>query len=139
MTGLTVVVINRLRGIDRYLTIEAHNSKFNYDLISICETSLNDTVELPETLLNGYTFVPANNPANNRHGGVGLFYKNSLPVIVRDDLSFDESIVVELKLGRKKIFFTLLYRTPAFNHNSCQILKIYILISKLKIPSQYFL
>ena len=62
--------------------------------------------------------MPANNPANNRHGGVGLFYKNSLLVIVRDDLSFDESIVVELKLGWKKIFFTVLYRTPAFNHNS---------------------
>ena len=31
--------------------IEAHNSLFNYDLISICETSLNDSVELPETLI----------------------------------------------------------------------------------------
>ena len=28
--------------------IEAHNSIFNYDLI--CETSLNDSIELPETL-----------------------------------------------------------------------------------------
>ena len=53
--------------------------------------------------LNEYTFVPANNPANTRHGG---------------DLSFDESIVVELKFGRKKIFFTVLYRSPAFDHNS---------------------
>ena len=66
------------------------------------ETSLNDSVELPETLLNDYSFVPANNPVNTRHGGVGLFYKNSLPVIVRDDLSFDESIVVELKFDWKK-------------------------------------
>ena len=59
-------------------------------LNSICETSLNDTAELPETLLNGYNVVPANNPANIRHGGVGLCYKNSLPVIVRDDLYFEE-------------------------------------------------
>ena len=57
---------------------------------------------------------------NTRRGGVGLFYKNSLPVIVRDDLSFDESIVVELKFGRKKIFFTVLYRTPSFNHTSTE-------------------
>ena len=49
----------------RVRLIEAQNSIFNYNLISICDTSLNDTVELPETLLNGYTFVPANNPANN--------------------------------------------------------------------------
>ena len=84
----------------RIRLIEAHNALFNYDLISICETSLNDSI--PETLINDYTFVPANNPSNVRHGGVGLFFKNSLPVIVRDDLSFDESIVIEIKFGCKK-------------------------------------
>ena len=102
----------------RVSLIEAHNSIFNYDLISICETSLDDTVELPDILLSNYTFVPANNPANSRNGGVGLFYKNSLPVVIRKDLSFDESIVVELKFGRKKIFFTVLYRSPSCNHTS---------------------
>ena len=102
----------------RVRLIEAHNSIFNYDLISICETNLNDSVELPESLLNDYTFVPANNLLNTSNGGVGLFYKNSLQVIVRNDLSFDESIVVELKFGRKKIFFTVLYRTPSCNHTS---------------------
>ena len=73
----------------RVRLIEAHNSIFNYDLISICKTSLNDSVELPLTLLNDYTFVSANNPTNTRHGGVGLFYKHSLPVVVRNDLSFN--------------------------------------------------
>ena len=101
--------------------IEAHNVLFKYDLISICETSLNDSVDLPETLLNDYTFVSANNPANVRHGGVGLFYKNSLPVIVRNDLSFAESIVIEIKFGRKIIFFTVLYRSPASNHTSLEL------------------
>ena len=67
----------------RVRLIEAHNSIFNYDVISFCETSLNDSVELPEISLNDYIFVSADNPTNSRHGGVGLFYKNSLPVIVR--------------------------------------------------------
>ena len=49
----------------RVSLIEAHNSNFNYDLISICETSLNDSVELPEPLLNAYTFVSDNNPARD--------------------------------------------------------------------------
>ena len=70
--------------------IEAHNSIFNYDLISACETNLNDTVDLPDTLLNDYTFVSANHPLNRKYGGVGLFYKNSLPINVRRDLSFEE-------------------------------------------------
>ena len=98
--------------------IEAHNSIFNYDMISICETSLNDSVVLPGSLLNLYTFVPADNPANTRHGGVGLFYKNILPMIIRNDLSFNESNVVELKFGRKRIFFTVQYRSPACDHTS---------------------
>ena len=102
----------------RVRLIEAHNSLFNYDLISICETSLNDSIKLPDILLTDYTFVHSKNPANTRHGGGGLFYKNSLPIKIRYDLSFDESIVVELKFGRKKIFFTVLYRSPASNYNS---------------------
>ena len=44
--------------------IDARNSIFDYDLTSIDETSLNDTVELPETLLDDYTFVHTNNTAN---------------------------------------------------------------------------
>ena len=84
--------------------IEAHNSLFNYDLISICGGSLNDTVALPDPLIDDYTFVPSNNPANTRHCGVGLFYKNTLSIKVRNDLSFDESIVIELNFGRKKNF-----------------------------------
>ena len=75
----------------RVRLIEARN-----DLISICEASLDDSVELPETLLNDYTFVPCNHPPNTRSGGIGLFFKNSLSV-VRNYLSFDESIVIELK------------------------------------------
>ena len=84
--------------------IEARNSIFNYDLISICETSLNDSIKLPDILLNDYTILHSKNPTDNRHGGVGLFYKNSLPIKIRNDLSFEESIVVELNFGRKKDF-----------------------------------
>ena len=45
-------------------------------------------------------------------GGVGIFYKETLPLKIRQDLSFEECIVTELSLGRKKIFFTVLYRNP---------------------------
>ena len=102
---------------ERVQLIEAHNSLFNYDLISLCETSLTDSVEVPDPLLDEYTFLSANHPDNVSHGGVGLFYKNSLPLKHRKDLSFDESIVVELKFGRKKIFFSVIYRSPSVKHN----------------------
>ena len=50
----------------RVRLIEAHNSIFNYDLISICETSLNDSIKLPDTLLNDYTFVHSKILTNTR-------------------------------------------------------------------------
>ena len=54
----------------RVQLLEAHNSDYNYDLISQCETSLNDSVELPETLLDNYTSVSSNSPYNRPHGRV---------------------------------------------------------------------
>ena len=89
---------------ERIRLLEAHNSIFDYDLISVCETNLNDSLVPKVPVLNGYTFEPANHPGNVTHGGVGIFYKTSLPVILRRDLSFDESLVIELKFGRKKYF-----------------------------------
>jgi len=103
---------------ERVDLIEAHNNAFNYDLISLGETSLNSSVEIREELLKDYTFVSANHPSDHRRGGVGLFYKNSLPIKIRNDLSFSECIVVELKFGKKKIFFSVLYRSPANNSKS---------------------
>jgi len=121
--------------------IDAHNVIFKYDLISVCETSLNDSVEIPESLLSDYTFVSANKPNNTRHGGVGIFFKNSLAVSVRNDLSFEESIVLELTFGRRKIFFTVLYRSPFFKRGSPEfqdfLLKFEELHSKIKAENPF--
>ena len=71
-------------------------------------------------MLENYKFVSCNNPSNTRRGGVGLFYKNDLPIKIRNDLSFDESIVVEVVFGRKKIFFTVIYKSPSHSQGPQQ-------------------
>ena len=96
----------------RITLLEAHNTEFNYDIISLCETSLNDTLQVPKNALPGYRYHPCNHPNGERNGGVGIFYKETLPLRIRSDLAFDESIVCELSCGHKKIFFTVLYRNP---------------------------
>ena len=96
----------------RVSLLEAHNATFNYDIISLCETSLNGDIQVPENILPGYLYHPLNHPDEKRSGGVGIFYKDTLPLRVRSDLSFDECLVCELKFGRKKIFFTVFYRNP---------------------------
>ena len=62
--------------------------------------------------MDNYKCIPCNNPSGKKQGGVRIFYKESQPLKTRYDLSFDECIVVELKLSRKKIFFTVIYRHP---------------------------
>ena len=58
------------------------------------------------------TIMHVTSTSGKKKGGVGIFYKDSLPIIIRGDLSFDECIVAELRFGRKKLFFTVLYRNP---------------------------
>ena len=101
---------------ERVRLLEAHNSIFKYDIISVNETNLNNAVEIPEPLMNDdYTFISANNSSNKKRGGVGIFYKNSLPVVIRNDLSFGEAIVIELRFGRKKnIFYSIVSKPIIF-------------------------
>jgi len=125
--------------------IEANNILHKYDLISLCETSLNDTVELPDTMLENYTFISSNNPNNTRTGGVGLLYRSSLSVKVRNDLSFPESLVIEILIGKKKVFFSVIYRSPAnkygtqkFNEFLDNFRNLYENIKKEKPYTTYF-
>ena len=46
-------------------------------------------MELPTVMLEDYTFIACNNPNNEKHGGVGLFHKTTLPLKIRNDLSFN--------------------------------------------------
>ena len=104
----------------RITLLQAHNANHNYDIISLCETSLNDAIEVPVNILPGYKFHSCNHPDSDRNGGVGIFYKETLPLKIRHDLSFGECIVSELVFGHKKIFFTVLYRNPASEANSAE-------------------
>ena len=60
-----------------------------------------------------------------KKGGVGIFYKDTLPIKIRSDLSFDECIVAELHFGRKEIFFNVLYRNPIHKASSPEFLCLY--------------
>ena len=60
--------------------LEANNTIFDYDIISLCETGLTNETSTSMPELEGYTFVSSNHPDNVPRGGVGIFYKNSLPL-----------------------------------------------------------
>ena len=100
----------------RISLLEAHNTIYKYDIISLCETSLSADITVPENALPGYLYHPLNNPTGEKNGGVGIFYKDSLPLRVRDDLSFDECLVTELKFSLTKFLkiYILILQFPLF-------------------------
>ena len=71
----------------RVSLLNAHNSIHNYDIF-LCETSLINGEFVPENILQGYNYYACNNTSGEKKGGVGIFYNDSLPIIIRCDLSF---------------------------------------------------
>ena len=81
---------------------------FNYDIISLCETNLNATIDLPSNLLDGFKSIFSHHRSGNKRGGVALCYKDNLSLVERKDSSFNECIVTEIHIG----IYTVVYRSP---------------------------
>ena len=95
----------------RISLIEAYNTIHNFHIISISESALtrnitNDQIDLP-----GYTPLRNYLERSNTHRGVLIWHKIGLAVKNRADI-FDHSntLVLELSISRKKIFYILCYR-----------------------------
>ena len=120
--------------------IEAYNSVYNYDLVGIVEIHLNDTIDCSKLDINGYTFMNSNHLHNVKRGGVGLYVRNSFPVIRREDLAvLPECIVCEIHLDNKKYFFTVLYRSPSQSQTEFQGFKnnFEVMLSRMTGQSPY--
>ena len=91
-------------------------SVHKFDIRALSETYLNDTIPNNEIEIEGYSsdIFDSDHPTNMKLGGACLYYKNTLPIKQCPDLHIlDESIVVELTLSRKKLFFVVIYRSPS--------------------------
>ena len=81
----------------------------------MCESLLNKDIPNDDIYTSGFSPEPfrADKPENSRNGGVCLYFKDNLPIHERPDLeTLPETIVAEIKLNRKKIFFILSYCHP---------------------------
>ena len=94
--------------------LEAYNSIFHYDLM-LSETYLNKTVKNEEIIINGFSteMFRSDHPGGDKQGRVCVYFKEDLPVKRRNDLEIlQETVICEISLGRKKVFFVALYRSP---------------------------
>ena len=98
-----------------------HDSEFQFDIITFCETWLDDKLENLTSFQN-YTPVFKHKKAMKEGGGLAAFIRKGLKYTVRYDLSFDDSmqdrfdgLFIEIDTLRKNIVLLVIYRTPRFN------------------------
>ena len=89
------------------------------DTICLSETYLdysiqseNDNLEIP-----GYNSVRSDHPSNNKHGGVCIYYKASLPLRVIDICFLQNYITFEVMINDNQFNFVDLYRSPNQNQD----------------------
>ena len=87
--------------------LEAYNITFSDYILSICETTLNENIELPEAMLENYTFAKSNCPTNIARGADST----KITFKVKNGLSFGEAIVSEMK-QEKKVFSDFVWILP---------------------------
>ena len=96
--------------------IEAYNSVFNYDLTAISDTRLDRSITDEDIQIEGFCcdVFRNDNPRNTRiPGEVCLYYKENIPIRCKDGLEIvHETIVTEISLRRRNVFFMVLYRHP---------------------------
>ena len=100
--------------------IETLQSTYDFDLFGVCESMLNSSITNEDIFINGFSADPfrSDKAANIRNGGVCLYFKESLPIKRRRDLEkLPETIVAEIKLKKKKVFFVLSYRHPNMSND----------------------
>ena len=95
--------------------LEAYNSNHNFDIICLSETLLDSSIdsEDPCLAINRYTLVRADHPDDIKRGGVCIYYKSCLPLRVLNISKLNECLILELKLKRKTIVLSTLYRSPS--------------------------
>ena len=96
--------------------LQAYLIQHNYDIVCISETFLNSTIQDDDESIkiDGYTLIRSDHPSDSKRGGVGIYYKEKISLIKRDDLrTLDNCLVTEIRSQNEKCFLTCIYRSPS--------------------------
>ena len=107
------------KNLNNFLSSSIDVLNFKFDILTFCETKINDDIDELYTI-NGYQKFTNNNSRNS--GGLAIFIKDNFSnVIVREDLKrklfYIETLFIEFKLGTQNIVVGVIYRRPNSNIN----------------------
>ena len=95
----------------RIRLLESHINIHKLDLAAITESALDSSIDDEIIKIEGFTPKRRDLVNNATHGGVVVYLKNTLAYKQLHHLEFDPNVLVlEIYFGRKKVFFTTVYR-----------------------------
>ena len=106
----------------------------NFDMVCLSESFLDSVIPHYDENINirGYWLIRVHHPNNIKRGGVCIYFKESLPLIKRSDLSnMKEYLITEINVNRINVFLDVLNFLIFFlKINVMRMLATHIRISK---------
>ena len=95
--------------------LRAYIAIHKFDVICLSETYLDSstTSDDDNLAISGYNLIRSDHPFKNKRGGVCIYYKKVLPLLVLSIQYLQECINFELNIGGKICNFISLYRYPS--------------------------
>ena len=87
--------------------IEAFITTSNFDIVCLSEMFLDSTIPDDDVNIqvNGYSLLKADHPNNIKRGGACIYFKESFPLIRRNDLTnLKDCLVTAINVNNKKCF-----------------------------------
>ena len=100
--------------------LQAYITQHNYDIICLTETFLNSSIPNDDNriMIDGYNLIRSDHPSDSKKGGVCIYYKEHIPLILRDDINtLGNSLVAEILSQNEKCFLTCIYHSPSQNQD----------------------
>ena len=95
----------------RLTLVESYNALYDFHILAISESALKPNILNSEIEIPAYTPIRSDLTGSDTHGGVLLYHKQNLSVKHRVDLCTPSyTLVLELSINRKKVFFVHSYR-----------------------------
>ena len=92
--------------------LQAYITQHKYDVICLTETYLNSSIPSDDNwiTIDGYNLIRSDHPSDLRKGGVCIYYKEHILLILWDDINtLDNCLVTEFRSQNEKCFLTCIY------------------------------
>ena len=100
--------------------LQAYITQHNYDIIRLTESFLNSSILSDDNRIkiDGYNLIRSDHPSDSKNGGVCIYYKEHIPLILRDDINpLDNCVAAEIRSQNEKCFLICIYRSPSQNQD----------------------